>query len=231
MHKDEIIKLKHYVNALSLDDISELCYEVENSYEPLLAWCSYFSSYHQADNELIIISSIYSSIRETAACLALGLKRMALLSMRTQVDLSLAWIFFKDHPVEWNHINQTGKDFRLKKDIFQYLSTYVDGFQKRIGLLNQIKSRRVADPYSLLSAHIHGQSELTLPLNYALSDVAVPIEDLQECAHIASDLTEFVSDVFLASNFWNFHSLPISIQTSLTQRFVSDAQQAEYFNA
>src|SRR3989442_13118197 len=95
-----------------------------------------------------------SAAREAIACLALGLLRPWLASLRSQIDMLLAWLYFKDHPVEWQRVQDTGEGFKLKSDILKYLSETVEKYKTRFGLLRDCTTRTVEDPFRLLSAHM-----------------------------------------------------------------------------
>ena len=44
--------------------------------------------------------------------------------MRAQVDILLAWLYFRDHPVEWKHVELTGEKYHLVSEVLKYLRTY-----------------------------------------------------------------------------------------------------------
>ena len=43
------------------------------------------------------------------------------MSIRLQIDLALAWVYFKDHHVEWGGVQATGDGFKTKKELLDYL--------------------------------------------------------------------------------------------------------------
>ena len=229
MHNDQVARLRLCVNEFTDKHGSTLTRQVEEHSSLVLQWLSYLNSYHRTGTADELLAAYSSAIRETSACLALGMIRPALFAMRTQIDLILAWIYFKDHPKEWHRINKTGEGFKLKKELFDYLSNYYAGFGTRYGNLNQISKRKEEDMYRLLSAHIHGQSNPVLPVTVQLSDVVRSEESCKEVAMSTGDLAEYISDVLYATYAEQLHSIPKEIVKSINSRFTSKNQKKEFY--
>lgn len=206
-----------------------LSQEIENNSLLLLAWIEYLHKFHITGTANELLSAIHSSIMETASCISLGLVRPALFSMRSQIDLALFWLYFKDHSVEWDHVNKTGDGFKLKKEILEYLRTHDKGFDNRYGILKLISTRHEVDTYRLLSAHIHGQSKPVLPATTQLQDVVRDITICNECAVVAKETAEYINDIMISVYANKWQSLPELITTSTEQRFLSQAQKKQFF--
>jgi len=184
----------------------------------LLQWIKYLTESQRtgiADN---LINGLLCSIREAAACAALGLIRPALFAMRSQVDLTLAWLYFKDHSVEWNTVNERGESFKLKKEILEYLNSNFPGFSARLTLLTEVKLRTTADPYKLLSAHVHAQSELVLPRTEDLADVVHEKKLSIEGVGIAKETCEYISDILMCFYVANWDAIPSAITQGIEKR-------------
>ena len=203
--------------------------DVQKGAGGLLEWLHFLNAYKRTGVANELLDAVASSIRETAACVALGLVRPALFSMRTQIDLVLAWLYFKDHPIEWRLVNHTGDGFKLKKELLDYLTNTVDGFGARHGILRQISTRKEVDTYRLLSAHIHGQSTPVLPVMEDLSDVVHSQGLCKEVADLVRELAEYVGDVLYAVYAPEFSALPASIVCAANSRFVSPKQRKDFY--
>lgn len=229
MHAKQTSDLADAAKSFSASCGAALSAKVESNSALLVSWLSYLLAYHRTGVADGLLEAVGSSIRETAGALSLGLVRPALFSLRGQVDLLLGWMYFKDHSVEWAHVNQTGDGFKLKKELLQYLEQHFGRFSARFGMLKEIRTRKEVDPYRLLSAHIHVQSDPVLPAVVNLTDLVQPLAACDECADVAFEVAEFLNDVLLAVYLPNWASLPNSIQSALGPRFKSGDQRKDFF--
>lgn len=230
MHKKQTEDLRDAVNSFSTlcgEDISE---RVENNSNLIIHWLIYLNSFHRTGTADSLLDGVASSIREGAAVLSLGLVRQTLFSLRGQVDLLLAWLYFKDHAVEWSHVNQTADGFKLKKELLQYLDQHTHRFSHRMGILREICVRKEADPYRLLSAHIHAQSDPVLPDVDELKDLVRPKDVCYECVQVVFEVSEFLNDILLSIHLPNWASLPLPIKAALETRFQSKEQRKSFFS-
>ena len=107
MHAKQTSDLADAAKAFSWTYGAGLSAKVESNSALLVSWLSYLSVYHRTGVADGLLDAVGSSIREAAGALSLGLVRPALFSLRGQIDLLLGWKYFKDHNVEWAHVNQT----------------------------------------------------------------------------------------------------------------------------
>jgi hypothetical protein len=97
-------------------------------------------------------------------------------------------------------------------------------------LLRDCKTRTLDDPYRLLSAHIHGQSELALPQVQRLQDiVATPLAQ-DEALELQRQCAEFINDVFWSIFADRWAGVPAELLTTLQSRFKSRDQRVAFFN-
>lgn len=230
-HEAQVEQLRNATNEFIDAYGIQFVKDVEEGAGELLNWLSFLNSYKRTGVADELLDAVACAIRETAACVALGLVRPALFSMRTQIDLVLAWLYFKDHPVEWRLVNRTGDGFKLKKELVDYLSNTTDGFGLRYGILKQTSTRKELDTYRLLSAHIHGQSSPVLPAMHDLSDVVHAEGICKEVTVLARELTEYVGDVLYAVYAPEFSSIPPSIVTEINTRFISNDQKKDFYKS
>ena len=117
----------------------------------------------------------------------------------------------------------------MKKEILEFITEHNNHFKKRFSLLKGIAARKTQEPYRLLSAHIHGQSDLVLPVVNKLCDLVSSPTDCKECAMVAFEVAEYLNDVFLSIYASNWHSLPNRIHVVVNNRFVSQEQKGAFF--
>jgi hypothetical protein len=207
-------QLKQLIKAVrSRSSISGL--KVANSHReaamPLFYWMEYLNQSELTGCCDEMLGGVRSAIVETSACAALGLVRPALLGLRGQIDMALAWLYYKDHRIEWEFVGKTGDGFKLKRDLEEYLDNYIEDFKQRFGLLARHKLRAEAEPYRLLSAHIHGQSSLVLPAFKNLSSVICVEKICLEVAKLQLEVSEYINDIFLSYFASKWASLPNEI--------------------
>ena len=229
MHLKQTADLRAAAGDFSVahgEDVS-LCVETESAL--LVHWLSYLLSFHRTGVADSLLDAARSSIREVAGLLSLGLARPALFSLRGQIDLLLAWLYFKDHGVEWSHVNETADGFKLKKELLQYLEQHVPKFGARSALLRDTKTRKELDPYRLLSAHIHAQSDPVLPVVIELKDLVRSQMVCIECTKIAFEVSEYLNDIFLAVYVSSWAALPAAVQNAANTRFQTAEQRTAFF--
>lgn len=229
MHTSQVTALALAINGHATIAAGGISLAVEKKTILLISWLSYLQKYQLTNTADSLLIAVGSSIREVSACLSLGLIRPAIFSLRMQIDLVLSWLYFKDHPVEWDEVNRTGDGFKMKRELLDYLNRHHRS-EGRINQLKGIATRREKEPYRLLSAHIHGQSQQVLPSLCDLKDLVAPNDESLACAELAFDVAEYLNDVLLSIYRDSWRSLPQNICQALESRFVSEAQKQQFFS-
>lgn len=188
-----------------------ICEAVYNSSRRLLEGLEYLRVSESTDTAGSLLSGTQGAVVEVAGCLSLGLVRPALFSLRAQVDMLLSWLYFKDHAIEWRHVEETGSGFMLKRDVFTYMETYNTSFKQKFSVLKQVKTRQEEDPYRLLSAHVHSQSSFSVPAVGNLDTLVSDKKQCEECVCLQDEVTEYLCDVIVACYGSKWASLPDSI--------------------
>ena len=183
-----------------------------------VAWLSYLRNAQARGTANRLLDGFHAALIETAGCLAVGLVRPALFSMRAQVDILFAWLYFKDHPVEWDHVELTGEKYHLVSEVLKYLRTYDKRFQERLGLLRAKRAEGEEDPYRLLSAHVHGQNSATMPPLVRLEKLVQPRARCLECVALQEEISEYLSDVLASYFVSQWTDLPEAITKSIKDR-------------
>lgn len=195
----------------------------------MLEWLGYLNFAQQTGVGNSLLAGAGSSIRESAACLALGLVRPALFALRTQIDLVLAWLYFKDHPVEWRTVNDYGQGYKLKREILDWLNDHHKGFLARVNVLGEVAQRNIDDPYRLLSAHVHAQSGPALPATAELKDVVSDRTLCLECTVMAREVGEYLGDILAAVYASKWAALPAGVRSNIDTRLATKRGAAERF--
>ena len=202
------------------------CRDMQAEADVLLEWLSHLRRYETTDVADTLLDGTQGAIVETIGCLALGLVRPALSSLRSEIDMILGWLYFKDHGVEWNHLRDTGRGFQTKAQVLRYIGDHWPKFKTRFKLLEQHKTRKENDPYRLLSAHIHGQTDFTAPRISPLVELVADPSLCNECVLLQRDVAEYINDVLLARYGDEWKSLPAPVKTGLRERLNARQQKA-----
>lgn len=161
------------------------------------------------------------ALLEAGAAWATGLNRAAASSARTFAENVMAWIYYKDHSVEYNLVEQRKSDLLLPKAVQSYIKSVDHGFDAAYKFLNESKTRPNEYFYSDLSYYIHAHPNQIISGKEAHELVVTnPPESafLQICSH----LDEFISDNFVAfyRHSWGFLPQIVveNIQTRLSMK-------------
>ncbi len=224
VHAQQLTRLKKAIgNSINVNGESRL-QQSEVVLSDVLQWLEYLRKSETTGccNEMLV--GIHSAAVEAAGTIAIGLVRSAIFALRGQIDLAIAWLFFKDHPIEWDHMLRTGEQFKLRGEVFDFFSTYKPEFPGRLALLQKHKTRTLDDPYRVLSAHIHVQSTLVMPKFTQLEALIYPEKRCAEALQMQREVSEYISDMFLAYFGDKWASLPSKIIAAARSRVPADKQ-------
>jgi hypothetical protein len=222
----EVAKLLDAINAFGKKHGAKYCVALHKQTSLLQTWLARLEAKRTGHGDFLL-AAVTCALRETGALLALGLVRPALSSMRLQIDLLFSWLYFKDHLIELQSVEVSGDGYKLKRDILNYLEIY-PRFKQRLTLLTQSRRRSIEDPYRLLSAHIHGQTQLVIPKVVTFSDMVFSENICDELVKLQGECSEYVSDVLLAAFADDWMSLPNVITQELSR--LNENQRKAFFN-
>ena len=183
-----------------------------------VSWLDYLRNSQATGTADELLDGFHAALIEAAGCLTMGLVRPAVFSIRAQVDILVAWLYFKDHRVEWDHVELTGQKYRLVTEVLKYLRTYRAGFRDRFVLLRSKRTQGDEDPYHLLSAHIHGQNTATLPPLVRIQQLVQDGDRCREGVDLQSEVSEYISDILASCFATEWFDLPDPVTESLAER-------------
>ena len=189
----------------------------------LLRWIGYLRisiSRNVADR---LLDAAQATCIEVAGCLSVGLVRPAIFSIRSQLELLLAWIYFNDHPIEWRHVQSYLDDFPMRAVNLKYMRSYNPRFFERFTMLVKYKTRKNDDPYGLLSIHVHSTSPSAAPTIGELQTLVQNTTRCNECVELQKDVSEYLTDVFAAWYADRWHDFPTEITAKLKSRLTPNA--------
>ena len=217
-HADDAATLERAVAAHIQEEGTEILARHESAARLVVGWLGYLREAQSQATAAELLDGFHAALIEAAGCLAMGLVRPAVFAMRAQVDMLLAWLYFRDHRVEWEHVELTGERYQLASDVLKYLRTYDTRFQARLRLLRGHRTRGEEDPYRLLSAHVHGQNSATIPPLVRIPELVQPMARCLECVTLQGEISEYLSDVLAAHFAAQWQDLPKSVTESIAGR-------------
>ena len=132
-HRDVAAELGRVVASHIKKEGREILASHERATRLTLAWLGYLRNAQRSGAANELLDGFHGALIESAGCLAIGLVRPALFSMRAQVDILLAWLYFKDHRVEWEYVELTGEKYHLVSEVLKYLKIYDRRFPAATG--------------------------------------------------------------------------------------------------
>jgi hypothetical protein len=202
------------VNGTGVDDAALM----EEAAMPLLSWINHLYETELTGHCDEMIDGVRSLVLESVCGVTAGLLRMSILSLRGQVDLVFTWLYFKDHHIEWEKVIQKNEGFKLKKDVFDYLVEFYPSFKERFDILKSAKKRSHADPYKILSAHIHSTGMSAVPTLTSLADFVSDDNLAKDCIAMQEEVSEYLSDILVACFGSKWVAFPIAVSQDVKDR-------------
>lgn len=192
--------------------------EMESAAANLVLWAHYLSSSKSREVCDSLLDGTIACVREAAACLAMGLVRPAIFAIRTQLELTLAWIYYNDHHIEWNGVREHPNNFKMRAEYLKYLRDNSPSFEDRRLFLEKVRVRKLADPYGVLSSHVHSTSDASTPKNQDLSGIVESDKRCSEGVELQREVAEYVSDALAAWFADSWMDFPEPIRTHIEGR-------------
>lgn len=116
------------------------------------------------------LEELRSDLVHLLTCISLGLKKPSALSTRGCIESTIRHIYYKDHPIELQLLNQTGETKISVTETFNYLNEHpvfkkIDRFCKMYSFLK--------NEYSETSKLIHGSSFRHFQLSKSISQLKI----------------------------------------------------------
>ena len=210
-HEEEAARLARVVAKHIEVGGGEILEKHERALRLAVAWLGYLRGAQARGTADVLLDGFHAALIEAAGCLATGFVRPAVFAMRAQVDILLAWMYFRDHRVEWQYVEETGEKYK-------YLRTYDRRFGRRLALLRGRRTGGTEDPYRLLSAHVHGQNSATVPRLVRVPKLVRSRTVCLDCIVLQKDVCEYLSDVLTARFAGQWADLPGCVTQAIEGR-------------
>ena len=205
--------------ALQIGESAPIAEACSGHLKQSLTWT--MTSLDKEDHEdcTLLLNGCYGAAVEAVTLTSFGLVRPAVLSLRSHYELSLMFLYYKDHPVEWRNTKQYRARPKLPGDIKKYLRNNFESFEDRWKSLCKVKERGVEDCYDVLSGVAHGTalnsiSSATKPVELIESE-----ETIQQSVYIFLAVSESINDIYISCFEGSWISLADETKSKLEKRF------------
>lgn len=218
------------INDHDKDKALDFMKRTTKSCSELLLWIDYLNSQFPDSPAKELLIGSRASMLEAVAYIGMGLGRAAIGAIRTQIDLILSFTFFCEHPREWEQVKTTGEGFKLRTDIYNYHKDTKKNFNSKLAIVEQHEDYTLIELYKILSAHLHGQSPLTIPksghfLNLLSSDSFLEsLIELQAC--VDRSLSNYLTVVFIGMDL----SPPLEPQARIKKMLKTEQVKKVFFD-
>lgn len=187
--------------------------------KPSLIWIAKHSNVKPPPTAGVLLTGSYGVAVEAVSLVALGLVRPAVLSLRAHYELSLQFLYYRDHPVEWENVKRFRHQPLLPSAVKKYLKDNFENFEARQKLLSDRKAREHNDCYEVLSGVAHGTAVNSISEALQPADLVESASTVSQSIGIFKSVGETLSDINLSCLVSNWLSVPEDIQKDLNQRF------------
>lgn len=171
----------------------------------------------EANRAQSLLTGAKIALLEAGAAWAIGSNRGAASSLRAYIENAFAWLYYKDHPVEFRAVAERKIDLMLPKAIQSYIKTIDDGFEKAYSMLSPKQTRDSEYFYTAVSQFVHAHPSFTeRHLNIEETAVSVPRD--AGFLKISSMADEFISDNYLTFYRTSWGDVPKSVQENASSR-------------
>ena len=184
------------------------CERVSTAQRELLRWLAHFQDAAPSRNAVELLDGTRAALLEAATYVGIGLGRAAVTSIRTQVDLLLAYTYFVDHPREWGRLSERDEGFMLRAELRRYHEGLFPGFARRLGIVEQAAGAGLIETYRTLSAHVHAQSTFTVPTAARPAELLASEEFLDSVMDIQQQTADRLSEYLVALYALSWQDLP-----------------------
>ncbi|WP_419895960.1 hypothetical protein [Roseomonas sp. USHLN139] len=157
------------------------------------------------------------SLLEAGTAWLIGSNRGAASALRVFMENAVAWLYYKDHPLEYRNVERREDDLCLPKDTQKYMKEIDKKFDIAYKILSTSKSRDYDYYYSIISNFVHahpGFVHFSIPIeNLAISSP----RDLGFIS-ICKFSDEFISDNYSCYFRGSWSDFPAPVQENLRSR-------------
>ena len=164
------------------------------------------------------LNEVHSDLIHALICIILGLKKPFFLSIRSTIEHILKYIFYKDHPIEYELLSDTSDNKETIQDLINYVLKHpkyckIKDFDK---IMNKLKSE-----YEDKSKIIHGTSPKYLQLNKTISEIDLSSDEKKDYVTNFSKIAELLLLVLIIFHWEEFKKIDSQKQPTIMGKISS----------
>lgn len=167
----------------------------------------------------LLLNGSYGAAVEAVSLVSFGLIRPAILSLRSHYELSLMFLYYKDHLIEWRNTKSYVARPKLPGEVKKYLRENYLNYDGRWNELCKVKKRKMEDCYGVLSGIAHGTALESISKATKPEELIEDTEIIVQSIEVFLAVGESVSDIYSSCFEENWLSLPDKIRHNLESRF------------
>ena len=206
---------------------SSYAHKCMDKLRPSLVWTGRLIDTSLPESCDVLSRGSYGAAVEAVSLVSFGLIRPAMLSLRSYYELSLQYLYYRDHPVEWRSVTQFRTRPILPATAKNYLRDNFPNFDSRFNTLLGVKTRNNKDCYDVLSGIAHGTAINSISTAIEPAELLESENVVSQSVDIFKDVGEHTCDVFVASFEGNWLSIPEETRSDLRARFAGKEPRAE----
>jgi hypothetical protein len=137
------------------------------------------------------------ALLETGTAWAIGSNRGAASSLRAYIENAFAWLYYKDHPVEFRAVLDRRIDMYLPKAVQNYIKTIDRGWEKAYSFSDKKSKRPNEYFYTDVSQFVHAHPAFATRV-MSIEEIAVSLPRDASFVTLSEMVDEFISDNYLS---------------------------------
>jgi hypothetical protein len=157
------------------------------------------------------------SLLEAGTAWAIGSNRGAASSLRSYIENVFAWLYYKDHPVEFRAVVDRKIDMMLPKAVQTYTKTVDPGFDKASAIISRKRERPSEYFYTDVSQFVHAHPGFASH-STTIDEMAVSLPRDNSFITLSKMADEFISDNYLVFYRASWGDVPGLVQENASAR-------------
>ncbi len=175
------------------------------AFDRSVTWFRHLHGLYGAEEVSVLLASAHSKVIEIWILMPLGLLHSSYTALRTIVDISTSYTFYRSHPVEWRAVCEGHASWEGRARIIDWHVSYTRSFREVNRLFGL--SDALTKDYQKLSSYVHAIPVTGLPTLKGIDRPSVTDKDLNAFGEMAEGVDCNLSLLFLSVMYRDISSL------------------------
>ena len=181
------------------------------------SWVEYAWSISADNPARPLLAGAKIALLESGVSWGLGSNRGAAASLRTYMENSIAWLYYKDHAVEYRVMAAREDDLLLPKATKSYLQRIDRGYERAYAVISATAKRPSEYFYGEVSQFVHAHPTFA-SLGNDMATITISQPRDKSFLKISAGADEFISDIYSTHYRHNWESVAQPVRDNLEQR-------------